>query len=95
MMKRLTEGLAWVKRLEDERGGALIELALCLPILCIPGLWSHRVFADHFRQSSDVWLIQARLRPRFPRSDPGNHGVVTRYSGWIIEYRHAGKDHRD
>lgn len=34
-MMRLNEGLAWAKQLEDERGGALIELAMCLPMLCI------------------------------------------------------------
>ncbi len=34
-MKRLTEGLAWAKRLENERGGALIEMAMCLPFLCL------------------------------------------------------------
>jgi Flp pilus assembly protein TadG len=26
---------AWVKRLEDERGAALVELALCVPLMCI------------------------------------------------------------
>lgn len=35
MIKRLTEGLAWAKRLEDERGAALVELAICLPLLFI------------------------------------------------------------
>jgi len=34
-MKRLIEGLAWAKRLADERGGALVEIAMCLPFLCI------------------------------------------------------------
>jgi Flp pilus assembly protein TadG len=33
MIKRLMKGLAWAKRLEDERGAALIELALCLSLL--------------------------------------------------------------
>jgi Flp pilus assembly protein TadG len=35
MIKRLTEGLAWAKRLEDERGLALVELAICLPVLLV------------------------------------------------------------
>jgi Flp pilus assembly protein TadG len=35
MIKRLTEGLAWAKRLEDERGAALVELAICVPMLLI------------------------------------------------------------
>ncbi|MGA7858605.1 MAG: TadE/TadG family type IV pilus assembly protein [Terracidiphilus sp.] len=35
MIKRLNEVLAWAKRLEDERGAALIELALCVPMLFI------------------------------------------------------------
>ena len=35
MIKRLTEGLAWAKRLEDERGAALIEIAICVPMLLI------------------------------------------------------------
>ncbi len=35
MIKRLIKGLAQVKRLEDERGAALIELALCMSMLLI------------------------------------------------------------
>jgi Flp pilus assembly protein TadG len=35
MIKRLIEGLSWARRLEDERGSALIELAFCLPILIV------------------------------------------------------------
>ncbi len=35
MIKRLTEGLARTKRLDDERGGALVELAVCLPIMFV------------------------------------------------------------
>ncbi len=35
MIKRLTEGFAWAKRLEDERGAALVELAICVPLLLI------------------------------------------------------------
>ena len=35
MIKRLTEALAWAKRIEDERGAAFIELALCLPVLFV------------------------------------------------------------
>lgn len=35
MIERLTKGLAWAKRLEDERGGALVEAAFCLPVLMI------------------------------------------------------------
>jgi Flp pilus assembly protein TadG len=63
MMKRLTEGLAWVKRLEDERGGALIELALCLPILCIlvfgviecsQIIFDNQVMSGLSRQGSDL-----------------------------------------
>jgi len=33
MIMRLSEALARAKRLDDERGAALIELALCLPIM--------------------------------------------------------------
>ncbi|SPE19120.1 hypothetical protein SBA5_200032 [Candidatus Sulfotelmatomonas gaucii] len=33
MIKRLMKGSAWAKRLEDERGAALVELALCLSLL--------------------------------------------------------------
>lgn len=33
MIERLTERLTWPKRLEDERGQALIEAAFCLPVL--------------------------------------------------------------
>ena len=35
MIKRLTEGLTWTKRLEDEQGAAFIELAVCLPFMFI------------------------------------------------------------
>ncbi len=35
MIKRLTEGLAWAKRLVDERGAALVELAISVPLLLI------------------------------------------------------------
>ena len=35
MIKRLTEGLAWAKRVEDERGAALVEIAICVPFLLI------------------------------------------------------------
>lgn len=35
MIKRLTEGLAWAKRLEDERGAAFVELAICLPMMFV------------------------------------------------------------
>jgi Flp pilus assembly protein TadG len=35
MIKRSTEGLGWANRLEDERGAALIELALCLPVALV------------------------------------------------------------
>jgi Flp pilus assembly protein TadG len=35
MVKRLTEGLAWAKRFEDERGSAIVELGICLPLLLV------------------------------------------------------------
>ncbi len=35
MIKRLIEGFAWAKRLEDEQGAAFIELAICVPMLLI------------------------------------------------------------
>jgi Flp pilus assembly protein TadG len=35
MIKRLIERFAWAKRLVDEKGGAFIELALCLPVLFV------------------------------------------------------------
>jgi Flp pilus assembly protein TadG len=35
MIKRLSEGLAPAKRPQSERGDALIELALCLPVLLL------------------------------------------------------------
>lgn len=35
MIEQLTKGFAWAKRLEDERGGALVEAAFCLPVLMI------------------------------------------------------------
>jgi Flp pilus assembly protein TadG len=35
MIKRFSESLAWTKRLEDERGLALLELAICLPLVLI------------------------------------------------------------
>ncbi len=35
MFKRLKQGFRWTKRLKNERGSALVELALCLPMLLI------------------------------------------------------------
>lgn len=35
MIKRLIKGFSWAKRLEDEQGAALVELALCLFILLV------------------------------------------------------------
>lgn len=35
MIKQLIDGLAWAKRLEDERGAALVELAFCLPLILV------------------------------------------------------------
>jgi Flp pilus assembly protein TadG len=35
MIKRLIKGFAWAKRLKDERGNALVELAACLPMLLV------------------------------------------------------------
>jgi Flp pilus assembly protein TadG len=63
MMKRLTEALAWAKRLEDEGGGALVELAICLPILCVlvfgviecsQIIFDNQVMSGLSRQGSDL-----------------------------------------
>jgi Flp pilus assembly protein TadG len=63
MIKRLTEGLAWAKRLEDERGAALIELAICLPLLFIllfglidfsQIIYDNEVMSGLTRQGSDL-----------------------------------------
>ena len=63
MIKRLTEGLAWAKRLEDERGAALVELAICLPLLFILAfgvtdfsqiLLDNQVMSGLSRQGSDL-----------------------------------------
>ena len=35
MIKRLIENLARAKRLEDERGAALVEMAICLPLMLV------------------------------------------------------------
>lgn len=35
MIKRLIKGLAWAKRLADERGNALVELVICMPLLLV------------------------------------------------------------
>jgi Flp pilus assembly protein TadG len=35
MIKRLTDRFAWAKRLEEERGAAFIEVALCLPLMFV------------------------------------------------------------
>jgi len=35
MIKWLKEGFRWTKRLKNERGSALVELAFCLPMLLI------------------------------------------------------------
>ena len=35
MIKRLIKGLAWAKRLPDERGNALVELVICMPLLLV------------------------------------------------------------
>jgi len=63
MIKRLTEGLARAKRLEDERGAALIELAICLPLLLIlvfglidfsQIIFDNQVMSGLSRQGSDL-----------------------------------------
>jgi Flp pilus assembly protein TadG len=63
MIKRLIKGLAWTKRLEDERGAALIELAFCMSTLLILvfGLidfsliiFDNQVMSGLSRQGSDL-----------------------------------------
>jgi Flp pilus assembly protein TadG len=63
MIKRLIKGLAWAKRLEDERGAALIELALCLSMLLVlvfgiidfsQIILDHEVMSGLSRQGSDL-----------------------------------------
>jgi Flp pilus assembly protein TadG len=63
MINRLTEGLAWAKRLEDERGAALVELAICVPLLLIlvfglidfsQMIFDQQVMSGLSRQGSDL-----------------------------------------
>src|ERR1039458_10225818 len=63
MIKRLIKGLAWTKRLGDERGAALIELAFCMSTLLILvfGLidfsliiFDNQVMSGLSRQGSDL-----------------------------------------
>ena len=63
MIRRLSKGLAWAKRLGDERGAALIELAICVPLLLIMvfGLidfsqiiFDNQVMSGLSRQGSDL-----------------------------------------
>ena len=80
-MTRLNEGLAWAKRVKDERGGALIELAMCLPLLCILGfaivefseiILACQVMNGMTRQGSDL------ASRAWPLSDNGSQpGVLT------------------
>ena len=63
MIKRLSEALAQAKRMEDEGGDALIELALCLPVLLVMAfgvidfsqmIYDKQVMAGLSRQGSDL-----------------------------------------
>ena len=63
MIKRLIRGLAWAKRLEDERGAALVELALCLFMLLVlvfgiidfsQIIYDHQQMSGLSRQGSDL-----------------------------------------
>jgi len=63
MIKRLFEGSAWTKRLEDERGAAFIELAVCLPVMFVlvfglidfsQIIFDNQVISGISRQGSDL-----------------------------------------
>ena len=63
MIKRLIEGFRWTKRLKNERGAALVELALSVPLLLIlvfgliefsQIIFSEQVMSGLTRQGSDL-----------------------------------------
>jgi len=63
MIKRLFKGFAWAKRLEDERGEVLVELAMCATLLIILAfgtiefsqmLLVHQTMAGLTRQGSSL-----------------------------------------
>ena len=63
MIKQLKEGFRWTKRLKSERGAALIELALCMPMLLIlvfglidfsQIIFNNQVMSGLSRQGSDL-----------------------------------------
>ena len=63
MIKRLIEGFRRTKQLKDERGAALIELALCVPLMLVlvfgliefsQIIFCKQVMSDLSRQGSDL-----------------------------------------
>ena len=63
MIKRLVKGLRWTKRFKNERGGALVELVVCVPVMLIlifglvdfsQMIYIKQVMSGMTRQGSDL-----------------------------------------
>jgi hypothetical protein len=97
MIKQLTEAIAWAKRLEDERGAAFIELALCLPIMFVLvfGLidfsmiiFDNQMLSGISRQGSDLAARDAfgseNLQPIVSALETQGSSLNIGTKGWII-----------
>lgn len=86
MIKRLMQNFRWAKRLRDERGTALVELAISLPLLLVlvfglidfsQMIFDEQVMSGISRQGSNLASRGAIVNPN-PTTDPlGLQTIVT------------------